>query len=305
MRVVKNKKNKKNSKKTINFFDKHVAFNSCLFVVGCMISALSFNLFCVPNSFVSGGLGGVSIILNELFGLKSSLVLLIGNAIFVILSLFVLGFKESIMSIVGASVYTAFVYFTEDIPVMINFSFDNILLYIIAAGFGFGFGESLIYRAGFNSGGTAILALVLHKLTSQPLGIILRYIGYIIVIVGGFTFGYTGIMYSILIITISTTLVDRLLLGISASKTFFIQTTKKSEIEEFITNKINSGITEVSSKGAYSHKKRTMLMCVVPTDKYTILKNEIKIIDPDAFIVVSDCYEVLGGTKRKKLLFEE
>ena len=45
-----------------------------------------------------------------------------------------------------------------------------------------------------------------------------------------------------------------------------------------------------------------MLMCVVPTEKYSLLKSAIKEIDKDAFIVVSDCYEVLGGTGRKKLI---
>ena len=62
--------------------------------------------------------------------------------------------------------------------------------------------------------------------------------------------------------------------------------------------------TEFDTKGAYSHKRRKMLMCVVPTEKYTLLKNAIHEIDSDAFIVVSDCYEVLGGTKRKKLSFD-
>ena len=47
-----------------------------------------------------------------------------------------------------------------------------------------------------------------------------------------------------------------------------------------------------------------MLMCVVPTEQYTLLKSAIKEIDPDAFIVVSDCYEVLGGTKRTRLSFK-
>ena len=282
-----------------------IAFNSAIFVIGSLISALSFNLFCVPYSFVSGGLGGVSIILNDIFSINPTIVMVIGNAIFIIISLFVLGFKESLMSIVGAIVYTAFVYFTEDIPYLINFSFDNILLYVIAAGFGLGFGESLIYKSGFNSGGTSILALVLQKLIKQPLGVILRYIGFTIVILGGFNFGYTAIMYSIIITTISSSLVDKFLIGISSSKTFYIQTSKKDEVEDFIIKHIESGITELDSSGAFSHKKKKMIMCVVPTDKYALLRNSIKEIDPEAFIVVSDCYEVLGGTKRKKLLFED
>jgi uncharacterized membrane-anchored protein YitT (DUF2179 family) len=64
---------------------------------------------------------------------------------------------------------------------------------------------------------------------------------------------------------------------------------------------IQSGVTEYTIKGGYSGSKKEMLMCVVPTEKYTYLKSAIKEIDGDAFIIVSDCYEVLGGTKRKKL----
>lgn len=298
-----------NKKEKIDFKNiikkNNIAVSSAMFVIGALISALSFNLFCVPHDFVSGGLGGIAIIFNNLFSINTTLVMVLGNLTFIIISIFVLGIKESLMSIVGATVYTVFVYFTEDIPYLINFSFDNILLYVLAAGFGFGFGESLVYKSGFNTGGTSILALVLQKILKQPLGVILRYIGYIIVIVGGFTFGYTAIMYSIIITSISSSLVDKLLIGISSSKTFFIQTTKKDTIEEFIINYIGSGVTELDSSGVFSHKKKKMIMCVVPTDKYSLLKSAIKEIDPDAFIVVNDCYEVLGGTKRKKLLFED
>ena len=82
---------------------------------------------------------------------------------------------------------------------------------------------------------------------------------------------------------------------VAATKLFFLL---------FILKIIESGVTEFDTKGAYSHKRRKMLMCVVPTEKYTLLKNAIHEIDSDAFIVVSDCYEVLGGTKRKKLSFD-
>ena len=69
-----------------------------LFVVGTLTSALSFNLFCVPNNFVSGGLGGIGIILNHFFSnINVNLVILLGNLLFIIISLFTLGFKESLM----------------------------------------------------------------------------------------------------------------------------------------------------------------------------------------------------------------
>ena len=277
-----------------------------LFVVGCLISSLSYNLFSVPNNFVDGGLGGVSIVISHFFpSVDPRLTILIGNAVLVFIMLFVLGRQKSLMSIVGAVTYTLFVYLTKDFPALINFSFDNVLLYVLAAGVVGGFGEALVYKTGFNTGGNSIVALIIQKYVKKPLGVILRYIAIVVVIGGGLAYGYTSIMYSIIIICISTYLVDKMMIGISDSKTFYIHTNCEDEVKEFIIKVIESGVTEFESHGAFSHKKKKMLMCVVPTDKYSLLKSAIKEIDPDAFIVVSDCYEVLGGTKKKRLSIDD
>ena len=276
-----------------------------LFVIGCLISALTYNLFCVPNNFVGGGLGGFGIVLNHFFGVEPSTVILVGNTIFIIASIFTLGFKKSLMSIIGATSFTIFVYLTKSVPVLINFYFDDILLYVLAAGVVGGFGEALVYKAGFNTGGTSILALIIQRYKKIPLGNLLRYLAFIIILSGGFAFGYTSVMYSILITFMSTYLVDKILIGISDSKMFFIHTDKEEEVKDFILKIIESGVTEFDIHGAYSHKKKKMLMCVVPTERYSLLKSAIQEVDEDAFIVVSDCYEVLGGTERKKLSFKE
>ncbi len=288
-----------------NLRRKNAAKNSILFVIGTLISALSFNLFFLPYNFVSGGLGGLAIIINNFFpNINTYLIILLGNLLFIGISVMTLGWKESVMSAMGAMFYIAFAFFTQSFPELINFSFDNVLLYVLAAGVVSGFGEALVYKSGFNTGGTSILARVFQKYTKLPMGVLIRYMAYVVIILGGFAFGYTAIMYSLIITTISTYLVDKMLIGISESKTFFIQTDKEDEVVDFIIKIIESGVTELDTKGGYSHKRKKMLMCVVPTDKYGVLKSAIQEIDPNAFIVVSDCYEVLGGTKRKKLLFD-
>src|SRR5574344_1725715 len=85
----------------VNVLRKQIMYKSILFVIGAFISALSFNLFYVPMNFVSGGLGGVAIILNKFFSTDINLVILIGNATFIILSICTLGFRKSLLSIVG------------------------------------------------------------------------------------------------------------------------------------------------------------------------------------------------------------
>lgn len=295
------KKNIDSEKIKTSVMKKNIAKKSALFVIGALLSALAFNLFCVPNNFVTGGLGGIAIILNEEFNINATMIILIGNLIFITISIFTLGFKQSLLSILGASVSTVFVYATQSIPNLINFSFDDTLLYVLAAGAVGGFGDALVYKAGFTTGGTSIIAQVIAYYSKQSLGKILRYISYLIIIFGGITFGYTAIMYSLIITIISSALVDKILIGISESKTLFIQTDKTEEVTDFIIKIIENGVTEFTTRGAYSHKRNTMLMCVVPTEKYTLLMSAIKEIDSDAFVVVSDCYEVLGGTERKKL----
>ena len=298
------KKKVDNKEVMIKVVNKSVVKKTILFVFGALISALSFNLFCVQNNFVLGGLGGIAVILNKMFSINSTLVIFIGNVIFIIISLFTIGTKKSLLSIVGAAVYTAFVYFTNDIVELINFHFDNVLLYVLAAGIVGGFGEGLVYKSGFNTGGTSILAVVLEHYTKRQIGELLRYMAYIIILAGGVTMGYTAIMYSLIITTISTQMVDKILIGINYAKTIFIQTSKDDEVTDFILNVIKSGVTELDTKGAFTHKKKKMLMCVVPKEKYSLLRSAVKEIDEDAFIVVSDCYEVLGGTKKSTISLE-
>lgn len=280
---------------------KNYVLKLLLFVLGTFISAISVNLFYVPNNFVTGGVTGLGIVVNELYGMNVSTFVFFANLMLIGVGLIFLGGKKIIGSIAGAALYTLFLFLTEDVVSWINFSFDNTLLYALAAGICGGFGEAIVYKLGYSTGGTSILGLIFSERTKKPVGKIMRIISFVIIALGGFTFGYTMIMYALIIVTISTIMIDRMMLGISDSKMFLIQTSKEDEVSNFVMDVIHSGVTEYETKGGFSGKKKKMLMCVVPTEKYTYLKSAITEIDENAFIIVSDCYEVLGGTKRKKL----
>ncbi len=284
--------------------NRHRVFKYFLILLGTTISAVSFNLFFVPNNFVSSGLSGVAVICSNFLTMDPAVFLLLGNVILTIISLMTIGFKKSFRSFIGALLFSAIVYLTKDIAQFLHFYFDNILLYVLAAGFVSGFGEALVYKMGYTTGGTSILADIIYKYTKQPIGKILRNIGIIIIIAGGFTFGYTMIMYSIIITVISSFIIDKVLIGISESKMFLIVTKKEKDIKQYLMEIGNCGVTELESRGAYSKDKQNILMCAVPTEKYYSVKLAIQEIDANVFIIVSDCYEVYGGTKRKKIPFK-
>jgi uncharacterized membrane-anchored protein YitT (DUF2179 family) len=272
-----------------------------ILLFGITLSALSFNLFLVPNNFVSPGLTGIAVIISNISEFNASTIVLIGNVILITFSIITLGFKASYKNVVGAILYTGMVYLTKDFADIIHFSFDNVLLYAVAAGIVSGFGEGLVYKLGYSVGGTSILALILSKYMKKTVGSMLKIIGYIIIIFGGLTFGYTAVMYSLIIVYLTSLLVDKIILGISDTKMFLVITNKEKKVKKFVMEIGNCGVTELESRGAYSKEKSNVLMFVVPTEKYFGIKLAIQEIDEKAFIVVSDCYEVLGGTKRKKV----
>lgn len=117
----------------------------------------------------------------------------------------------------------------------------------------------------------------------------------LIVLMSGIFFGINGVMYSILILYIISLIADRVVLGISDSKVFYIVTDKEEEVKEYIMEALGHGVTIFSARGGNKREKENVLMTVLPTNDYFELKEGIKSIDQEAFFIITDTYEVFGG----------
>ena len=117
----------------------------------------------------------------------------------------------------------------------------------------------------------------------------------IIIIVGSIFFGWSMMMYAIILVFVNNLMIDKVLLGISSNKAFHIVTSKEDEIKEYIVNRLHHTVTIFSEKRTFFGRKRKILLLVVPTRDYYKVTEGIKLIDPDVFFVVEDAYEVKGG----------
>lgn len=117
----------------------------------------------------------------------------------------------------------------------------------------------------------------------------------LIIVIGSFAFGFNHLMYSLIILYIIANMTDKVVLGISDSKSFYIITEKEKEVKEFVIKELNHGVTEFKAIGGYNNDHQTVLMSVIPTREYYKLKEGIYNIDKKAFFVVMDSYEVKGG----------
>lgn len=266
--------------------------------------ALNYNVFLVHHSLVIGGTSGLAIIINHLFDLSVSFIILVFNIALIIISYLTLGINQTRRTIIGSLLYPLFVELTIPLANILipHTNFDNFLLTILVSGLIYGFASGVIYKMGYTTGGADIIMQIINKYFHIPTGKASLFVNGVIVGAAGLIFGIPKMLYAIIIIVINTILVDKILIGISDSKMFFIYTKKEKEVADFIINEINAGYTILTTEGGYSKTKRKMLMCVVPTRDYFLFKESVLEIDKDAFFVISDCYEVKGGVKRKQIL---
>ena len=248
------------------------------FCLGCLLVAISFNLFLAPNDLVPGGVSGFSVIINHLLGINKSIIILGLSLFLLILSYIFLGKNKTRGSILGSLLFPLFVEITSNISEIIQIDTSGI-----------------IFKAGFTTGGTDILNQIISKYAKVSMGKSMLICDGTIVLLSGIVFGPTKLMYSVIILYLISYMSDRVILGISDSKAFYIVTDEEKKIKEYVIKYLNHGVTVFNAKGGYKKEKQTVLLCVLPTKDYYKLKEGIHEIDPDAFFVVTDAYEVFGG----------
>lgn len=275
-----------------------------IMVLGVFILAVTYNIFFLKYELVTGGTSGLAIIINHMFNIDPALFIFIVEIFLLILSFVLLGSKQTGMTILGSLLFPFFISLTGDICATItnNISFDSYVIICLISGVLFGTGSGLVYKMGYSTGGADIVMQILNKYLKISTGVASFITNIVVIVSGAFVFGLNKAIYGTIIVVIISVLVDKIMLGISNSKMFYIRTKKLEEVQDFI-KEMNTGYTIIKADGAYSKKKYDMIMCVLPTRDYYMFKNVIQKIDPEAFFIITDCYEVYGGQRKEQFPF--
>ena len=272
--------------------DKLVRFAE--FITGVFIVAISYNIFMLPNNIVYG-VGGIGVILKKLCNLNPAIAIFIGGIILLIVSLFTLGKKKTIRSVAGSLLYPIFVFATSYYIEIINLGKLEPIVVVIIGAIAHGIGLGLIFKAGYTTGGTDILNDIVAKYGKISIGKAMLFTDGAIILLSLFIFDFPTFIYSLISLYIISIMTDKVILGISQSKTFYIITDNETNVKKFIMNNLNHGVTVLQARGGYTGDNQKVIMCTLPTRDYYILKEGLKEIDPGAFFLVADAYEVSGG----------
>lgn len=264
-----------------------------LLVVAIFIAASAFNLFLKPNDIVSGGVNGISIITKNI--VEPSNLILVTSIFLIGISYLFLGKSQTLGTIFGSIMYPLAIKITSNIGEIVRIESKDLFLISVVTGIMAGVSSGIVFKYGFSLGGTDTIKKILFKYFKISMGTSMILTDGIIILIGGFFFGWTKVLYALIIIYISSIIADKIILGISESKAFYIVTSKEDEIRSFVIDILHYSVTIIYGHGAYGGNDKKVLLCVIPTKDYFKFKEGIEYIDKDAFFVVTDAYEVIGG----------
>ena len=264
-------------------------------ILGTLICASAYNLFIYPNNLVSGGASGISIIVNHFVSINPSILIFCMSGLLFLIGAIFLPKDVVIRSTVGLFLYPLFVELTSSLNTLIDTSNVDMLLIAIFGGVLYGLGFGLVVKYGFNLGGTDFITQIVHKYAKLTMGTSMFIVEGIIVITGAFVFGIINCLYAIVILFSITFMTDKVVLGISDKKAFYIITKKKDEVSNFVIEELDHTVTVFNATGGFTNEKVSVLFVVIPTREYYKLKEGISLIDEEAFFTVVDAYEVSGG----------
>lgn len=281
-----------------NFLIRLIFFTLASFLYGII-----YNTFLVPNNIVIGGMSGLAIVIKEIIGLSTTVFINISTLILVIISYFILGKDKAIYTIIGSIIFTLLLSFTSTFSYNLQGYLKNEFLIVLVSSISIGIANGIIYRSGFNTGGSDILASILNKYFKIPIGQCNSIINTFIIISGAFLFGITKTIYAIFILTVSSKIIDLVMLGVNDSKMIYIKSKNWKNLEKYIVKNLKLGVTEIGNKGGIFIDKDPTLLVILPFDEYYNFKYHILKYDSKAFIATHDCYAIQNGYSKKILPF--
>ena len=262
--------------------------------IALLISAVLYNLFILPLNLVVNGTSGIATITKYYYDIDPALMMFILYAFFTVISYLYLGKEKTRVILLITIIYPILVKLTSPLSTFLPDDADTIMVVLFAGIIG-GISNGLIYKIGYNTGGTAVINQILYEKKKIPINTTSFVISITIVLFGSYIFGITNALYAIIYLYINKIISDKVLLGISDKKAFYIITDKEKEIKEYIINNLKHDVTSFDAEGGLFAKDRKVLLTVIPTREYYKVSSGIKEIDKSAFFVVTDSYQVKGG----------
>ncbi len=259
-------------------------------ILSVILMAFTVNTVIIPYSIISGGVSGLSAIVEYTTPMSAALFVFITNTILIVIAYIFISKSFAINSILGGSILSpVFMALFPVGPIS-----DDILLSSIFGGLMIGISLYFLSMSNGSTGGTAITGKLVQQATGLAYGLSVSLCDIVIVGLGLFVFGVENTMYAIIFIIVTSLTANFFEQGAKKTSVFHIVTAKNDQMQEAIIRDVARGVTVVKAKGGYNNDDRTMLICVAKNSDIMKLKSVINSVDKDAFYYITSASSTYG-----------
>ena len=266
-------------------------------VVGAVIQGIGLRLFMVPAELASGGISGISQLINHYTGWPIGLMVLVGNLpLFLVGWRFLGGRRFAIRTALAVVVSSTVIDLIPRLSVFPSKGItDDIFLNSLYGAVICGVGYGLVYRGGGTSGGSDILARILNHYRALPMTQSYLIVDSAVILAAGFVFGWKQALYAIVALYASGLVSETVLEGPATVRTAMVVSAEAKSISERVLEDMERGVTILQGTGAYTGSERPVIYCVITRSEVAQLKEIVQQLDPQAFIVIGQAHEALGA----------
>ncbi|SDY96931.1 Uncharacterized membrane-anchored protein YitT, contains DUF161 and DUF2179 domains [Proteiniborus ethanoligenes] len=270
-------------------------FKKIFFIIlGNLLCAIAFNVFFIPNKLLSGGIGGIGIMIQYLTDIPSGISVLAMN-----LPIFIMGVrlvdKEFVTyAFISMLIFSFLLTVTNGLGEYIVID-DRLLGSVFGAVLN-GTGMGLMFRHRTCQGGLDIIAAILKKKYNVNIGTGLMMVNTVVMLIASLLFGYKSAMYTLIAMYIGYQILDKVQIGFNMKKNILIVSDKSEELAKAIIEELHRGVTFLEGMGGYKKENKKVIYCIVTSSEVVKLKNIVELIDPKAFLTINDIVEVKGSS---------
>jgi uncharacterized membrane-anchored protein YitT (DUF2179 family) len=269
---------------------KTILWNLLLIVIGSIICAAAIQGILVPKQFLAGGVTGLAILLHYIMpSLPLGVIYFILNIPLFLIGWLFVGRRFFVYSLVGLFTFSSVMLYPFP-----AFKIHDMILAALTAGIVTGTGSGIILRSLGSAGGLDILSVILFKKFSIRLGTTVMVFNVLLLITAAFRIPLEMVLYTLIYLYVTSHFVNLVVTGFSQRKAIMIISPKWEEISGAIMKSLQRGVTVVRGEGGFSGQERCILYSVMTFQELSRLKQLIRKIDSEAFVVVTDTLEVMG-----------
>jgi len=262
-------------------------------ILGNAILAMGTAAFVVPNGLISGGVTGIGLILQRLFGLPVDIGVFAADGVLFLLGAAVMGKAFAATIILSTIVYPTFFSLFGKIPFLTSLT-DDKLMAAIYAGLLMGAGIGLVIKVGGSTGGMDIPPIILHKLFGLSIPVMISVGDILLLLVQAFYSSTEQVLYGILVVMLTSIVIDKVLIMGQKQTQVMVISPEYERINQAIHQKIDRGSTLIHATSGLEKQEQKVVLSVISNRQLNDLNELILQIDPQAFVIANDVNEVKG-----------